>query len=301
MPIWKRLLPVNLLAKASTAVKSPAIPLRRPGTVALQGCGLIRSFGSGENRTTALNNVSFELLQGEMNLLMGPSGSGKSTLLAVLSALLRPDQGFVHALGTDVWRLSEEQLEKFRLKHCSYIFQGYNLFPCLTARQQLEVVLRWGEGISGAAARKRADHVLGQLGLSKKAHLRPMELSGGEKQRVAIGRALVKDPTFIFADEPTAALDWENGQSVIELLRECARKRGTSVLVVTHDHRLVPFADRVFEMADGKLVVDPVAAETDEYDLDEVTVEMLPGEQGHASGPRLHLQDPTLGSEAIAG
>ena len=96
------------------------------------------------------------------------------------------------------------ELERFRLRHCSYIFQGYNLFPALTARQQLEVVLRWGEGVGPSEARERADHVLGQLGLASKSHLRPAQLSGGEKQRVAIARALVKNPTFVFADEPTA-------------------------------------------------------------------------------------------------
>ena len=183
---------------------------------------------------------------------MGPSGSGKSTLLAVMSALLRPDGGRVTALGQDLWRMNDLQLEKFRLRHCSYIFQGYNLFPALTARQQLEVVLRWGEGCSGFEARKRSEKVLGSLGLSHRMNLRPNQLSGGEKQRVAIGRALVKKPSFIFADEPTSALDWENGQQVIELLTGTAKK-GTTVLVVTHDPRLLGYAHRVFELADGKL------------------------------------------------
>src|SRR5439155_3141849 len=140
-------------------------------------------------------DVSLALRQGDMNLLMGPSGSGKSTLLAVLSALLRPDAGQVRAHGLDIWRMSEFDLERFRLRHCSYVFQGYNLFPALTARQQLEIVLRWGEGASAREARKRAEYVLGQLGMANKAHLRPAQLSGGEKQRVAIGRALVKNPT----------------------------------------------------------------------------------------------------------
>jgi putative ABC transport system ATP-binding protein len=219
----------------------------------LTGAGLVRSFGSGETKAYALQDVSVELFPGELNLLMGPSGSGKSTLLAVLSGLLRPDHGAVSAMGGDLWRMSEDEMERFRLRHCSYIFQGYNLFPALTAREQLEIVLRWGEGASARMARKRADHVLGQLGMANKAHLRPAQLSGGEKQRVAIGRALVKNPSFVFADEPTSALDWENGQQVIELLTESAKARGAMVLVVTHDPRLVTFADRVLEMADGKL------------------------------------------------
>jgi putative ABC transport system ATP-binding protein len=157
-------------------------------------------------------------------------------------------------MGHDVWGMSDDEMEAFRLHHCSYIFQGYNLFPALTAREQLEIVLKWGEGCSGREARKRADHVLTQLGMANKAHLRPAQLSGGEKQRVAIGRALVKNPTFVFADEPTAALDWENGQHVISLLTENARERGAMVLVVTHDPRLIPFADRVLDLVDGRLV-----------------------------------------------
>ena len=237
----------------TTPVPAAAPAIRLHDRPALIGSHLVRSFGSGAMRTFALQDVSLSLRQGELNVLMGPSGSGKSTLLAVLSALLRPDSGTVTALGQPIWTMNDRDLERFRLQHCSYIFQGYNLFPALTARQQLEVVLRWGEGVGGSEARKRADAILGQLGLAKRAHLRPAQLSGGEKQRVAIGRALVKNPTFLFADEPTSALDWENGQQVIQLLHESAQVRGAMVLVVTHDPRLMPFADRVIEMADGKL------------------------------------------------
>jgi putative ABC transport system ATP-binding protein len=220
---------------------------------------------------------------------MGPSGSGKSTLLAVLSGLLRPDTGAVGALGKDVWRMSEDEMERFRLRYCSYIFQGYNLFPALTAREQLEIVLKWGEGCSTREARKRADHVLGQLGLASKAHLRPAQMSGGEKQRVAIGRALVKNPTFVFADEPTAALDWENGQQVIKLLTENARERGAMVLVVTHDPRLVPFADKVFELTDGQLSQEGTPEEVlARPDVHEHTPPPLPARKG----PRLQLHVP---------
>jgi len=246
----RRYLPAPGLS-AGWAGAAPAVICRN--TPSLVGATLNRSFGSGETKTLALQDVNVQLYPGEMNLLMGPSGSGKSTLLAVMSGLLRPDSGNVHAMGKDVWSMDEQEMERFRLKHCSYIFQGYNLFPALTAREQLEIVLKWGEGCTTRAARKRADHVLDQLGLSKKAHLRPAQMSGGEKQRVAIGRALVKNPSLVFADEPTSALDWENGQQVIQLLTESAKMRGAMVLVVTHDPRLMPFADRVHEMADGML------------------------------------------------
>src|SRR5262249_13626376 len=139
------------------------------------------------------------------------------------------------------------------LRNCGFIFQGYNLFPALTARQQLEMVLRWGQGAKAREARQRAGEMLSLLGLSKKAQLRPAQLSGGEKQRVAIGRALIKDPVFVCADEPTSALDWAHGEQVVELLRNAARERGTTVLVVGHDARIIPYVDRVFHLEDGCL------------------------------------------------
>jgi putative ABC transport system ATP-binding protein len=222
-------------------------------TPALQGVHLSRSFGDGETRTTVLHDVSLELFSGQITLLMGPSGSGKSTLLATLSGLLRPDSGRVLALGQDLWALSDRERERFRLRHCGFIFQGYNLFNALTARQQIEMVVRWGEGASIREARRRADEMLDLLGLSKKSHLRPTELSGGEKQRVAIGRALVKDPNFCFADEPTSALDWAHGEQVVELLRSAAHDRGATVLIVAHDARIIEHVDRVIHMEDGCL------------------------------------------------
>ena len=220
----------------------------------LKAWGLTKTFGTGDVMTTALRDVSIELYPGQLALLMGPSGSGKSTLLAALSGLLRPDAGRVLSLDHDVWAMSEKQREQFRRKYCGFIFQGYNLFPALTARQQLEMVLRWGNGLGYREARERTDTMLGLLGLSKKASLRPNQLSGGEKQRVAIGRALIKEPSFVFADEPTAALDWKHGEQVIDLLRVAAHDAGATILVVAHDSRLIPHADRVFHLDDGFLV-----------------------------------------------
>src|SRR5438876_10409057 len=184
---------------------------------------------------------------------MGPSVSCKSTLLAAISGLLRPDHGQVLALGKDLWRISDGERQAFRLKFCGFIFQGYNLFPALTARQQLEMVLRWGEGVSRREARSRALELLDRLGLAKKAHLRPAQLSGGEKQRVAIGRALIKKPALCFADEPTSALDWAHGEQVMELMSAAAHDHEATILVVAHDPRLVPYADQVFQLEDGCL------------------------------------------------
>ena len=205
------------------------MPESSPAPV-LRAVRMSRSFGDGALRRFALKDVSVDLYPGQLALLMGPSGSGKSTLLAVLSGLLPPDSGQVLAQDrgqtVDVWAMSESEREQFRLRHTGFIFQGYNLFPALSARQQLEIVLKWGVGVGAGEARRRADDMLSRLGLDKQKSKKPAQLSGGEKQRVAIGRALVKNPTFIFADEPTSALDWENGQIVLELLRAAARARG---------------------------------------------------------------------------
>lgn len=230
----------------------------------LEARGLLKAFGQGDTRSVAVNEVGIRLHRGEITLLMGPSGSGKSTLLAMISGLLRPDAGQVSALNEDLWNRSKVELERFRLRHCSYIFQGCNLFPALTARQQLELVLRWGEGLAYGEARDRSQTMLEQLGLGRKAHLRPSQLSGGEKQRVAIARALVKRPELLFADEPTSALDWENGQQVIELLHKAAHERDAMVLVVTHDSRLMSYADRIYHMEDGKMISEeqPKRAQT---------------------------------------
>jgi putative ABC transport system ATP-binding protein len=223
------------------------------GDVALEGRELTRVYGHGETATTALRDVSLRLGRGEFVVLMGPSGSGKSTLVAVLSGLLHPTSGQVFALGHDLWQMLEAEQERFRLLHFGFIFQGYNLFPMLRARQQVELVLRWGGGVSQRQARRRAAELLEVLGLGRRQHLYPDQLSGGEKQRVVIARALVKQPAFCFADEPTSALDWGQGEAVIRLLQASARDRGTTVLVVTHDSRIVPFADRVLQLVDGRL------------------------------------------------
>jgi putative ABC transport system ATP-binding protein len=220
----------------------------------LQGCSLKRSFTNGPSTTIALNDVSIDLYPGEVSLIMGPSGSGKSTLLSIISGLSFPDSGQVIAHGQDLARLSEKERKEFRLRHCGFVFQGHNLFPALTASEQLEIVLGWGTSTSGRKARDEAREMLGRLGLSKKTHLRPEQLSGGEKQRVAIGRALIKKPTLCFADEPTSALNWELGKEVIGMLRQAAEEDGATVVVVAHDARIQELADRTFHMEDGRIV-----------------------------------------------
>jgi putative ABC transport system ATP-binding protein len=220
----------------------------------LKANNLRHTFGAGEAATRALRGVSLELRGGELTLFMGPSGSGKSTLLSVISGLMRPDGGKVRTLGRDYWQLDRKEQDLFRLRHFGHVPQKLDLIPALTARQQIEMMLLWGQGLRAREARRRADAVLDRLGLLGKANQRPDQLSGGEKQRVAIGRAIVKEPAFVFADEPTSALDKRSGLDVIALLRRHAHERRASVVVVTHDPDLIRFADRVFLMEDGRVV-----------------------------------------------
>jgi putative ABC transport system ATP-binding protein len=205
----------------------------------------------------AVCDVSLDLYPGQVTLLMGPSGSGKSTLLAILSGLLQPDSGQVMALGKDLWQMSDRQRQRFRMQHCGFIFQGYALFPAMSARQHLEMLLRWGEGMPAPIARRRAEDMLALVGLAGKTHLRPVELSGGEKQRVAIARAPIKQPAFCFADEPTASLDWAHGKRVVELLAAAARRHRGTLLIVSHDTRMLSYVDRVYHLEDGHLVEPP--------------------------------------------
>ena len=224
---------------------------------------LERSFGTGEAAARALRDVSLELHRGQVLLIMGPSGSGKSTLLAVLSGLLRPDRGEVTILRQDLWGMSERARERFRLRHFGFVFQGFNLFPSLTAHEQLEMVVRWCEGASRREARRRVAELLDQLGLGRRAHVRADRLSGGEKQRVAVGRALLKRPQFCFADEPTGSLDWGHGEQVIRLLHSAGHDRGAVLFLVGHDPRLVPFADSVLHLVDGRLSDEPAPLPTE--------------------------------------
>ena len=225
--------------------------------IALEARGLCKAFKSGRTKIEVLKHVGFQAYHGELSLVMGPSGSGKSTLMACMSGLLRPDEGTVTALGQDLWRLPEGKIDRFRLDHCGFVFQGFNLFPALTALQQVQVVLKY-QGVPGGQARERALRALGEVGMKPRVRQRPSELSGGEKQRVAIARPLAKSPQLIFADEPTSALDGENGQVVMKLLHRAAKEHGAAVICVTHDVRLEIYADRVIHLEDGQ-ILDPAA------------------------------------------
>jgi putative ABC transport system ATP-binding protein len=222
---------------------------------ALVAHGLVKRFKTGRTQIEVLKSVDFEALHGEVTMVMGPSGSGKSTLVALLSGLLKPDAGHVSAMGEDLWSYRPRKIDRFRLDHCGFIFQGFNLFPALTAVQQVQIVLKY-QGVPKAEARRRAADALSEVGLDNRMNQRPSELSGGEKQRIAIARALAKNPSLLFADEPTSALDGENGQVVIKLLQRAAKQHGAAVICVTHDPRLEAYADRVIQIEDGRILGD---------------------------------------------
>ncbi len=219
---------------------------------------LTKTFGEGAAAVRALDGVSLNIHRGEVILLMGPSGSGKTTLLSIMGCILRPTVGQVWIGGRDVTLLPEAELPRVRLDHIGFIFQGFNLFPTLTAGENVELALDL-KGIRGSAARRRAAELLEQVGLADKYKSYPTHLSGGQKQRVAIARALAGEPDIILADEPTAALDWHSGRLVIEMLRDLARRSNRAVVIVTHDNRVLEFADRILHIADGKMVEQSLA------------------------------------------
>jgi putative ABC transport system ATP-binding protein len=209
-----------------------------------------KSFESGLINIQILTNLSIAIMPSELTLIAGPSGCGKSTLLSILSGLQFPDSGKVWALDQELSSSSRKELERFRLHHTGFIFQGFNLFPALTACEQIELPLSY-LGLTKKQCHERALDALSEVGMAHRTDQRPAALSGGEKQRVAIARAIAKRPQFLFADEPTSSLDAASGQTIINILRRIAHSHGSTVLCVSHDHRLIQYADRVLEMEDG--------------------------------------------------
>jgi putative ABC transport system ATP-binding protein len=222
-------------------------------SVLLEASGLSKVLGSGAAQVRAVKNVSLALRGGELTMLMGPSGSGKTTLLSILGCMLVPTAGEIRICGRAVTGADSERMAMFRRDYIGFVFQSYHLFPTLTATENVQLALDV-RGRAGGAARRASRAALATVGLGKKLDSYPLALSGGEQQRVAIARALVSDPAIILADEPTAALDTVNGQSLMQILRDIAADARRSVLVVTHDTRLIPFASRILSIEDGRLV-----------------------------------------------
>lgn len=199
-----------------------------------------------------LKQIDLDVVHGDVQLLMGPSGSGKTTLLSILGGILTPTSGQVTILGQNITQLSRTQLANFRRQHIGFVFQGFNLFPALTASENVTVAMKL-KGLKSHTWQKSAIALLEQVGLGDKVNAYPHDLSGGQKQRVAIARALVGNPAIIMADEPTAALDSHSGHTVISLLRNLAKEDTTTVLMVTHDPRIKDIADRIAYLEDGML------------------------------------------------
>lgn len=214
--------------------------------------GVSKTYGEGALAVRALHPVDLEVARGEVLLLMGPSGSGKTTLLSIMGAILRASSGSVRLNGEEVVGRPERDLPAIRLAHVGFVFQGFNLFPALTALENVALALDI-RGERGRPALEKARAALAAVALDHKAGAHPADLSGGQKQRVAIARALVGDPGIVLADEPTAALDAESGRTVLDLLKSLAHDRGRAVVLVTHDHRAEAYADRIVRIADGRI------------------------------------------------
>jgi len=212
---------------------------------------LAKLYGNGVTRVVALKDVNLTVKKGEFIAVLGPSGSGKTTLLNMLGALDRPTSGQVFIDGVQTSGVSESRLYEVRRNKLGFIFQTYYLVPTLSARQNvLTPVLPLGKD---GRYEKRAEGLLGMVGLKRRMHHKPSELSGGEQQRVAIARALILGPGVILADEPTGNLDSKTGAQIIRLLRWLNKKHGVTFIVVTHDHRVAEVADRVLYLHDGRL------------------------------------------------
>ncbi|CAN5883086.1 ABC transporter ATP-binding protein [soil metagenome] len=221
--------------------------------------GIGKTYGTGETAVAALAGATLDIAAGPVTLVEGPSGSGKTTLISILGLLLTPTAGEVWLEGRNVVGLGERALPALRARNFGFVFQGFNLFPALSALENVAIAIQMKDA-RAKNVKKQATALLEQVGLGSRMHHLPADLSGGQKQRVAIARALGGNPPIIIGDEPTAALDTKTALSVMELLRELATTQGRAVVVVTHDPRLERFADRVVRVEDGH--IDSISAPT---------------------------------------
>ncbi|BAZ46901.1 ABC transporter-like protein (plasmid) [Chondrocystis sp. NIES-4102] len=212
-------------------------------------------FGRGDLRKQILFDINLEIYCGEIVIMMGPSGSGKTTLLTLIGGLRSPQEGSLKVFDRELNRASIDRLVEIR-RNIGYIFQSHNLLQFLTAWQNVQTALELHPDIPSEELHARAEAMLKAVGLEHRANYYPENLSGGQKQKVAIARALVSHPKLVLADEPTAALDSKSGRDVVELMQRLAREQGCSILVVTHDNRILDIADRIVRMEDGRLFVD---------------------------------------------
>ena len=218
----------------------------------LQAHDVTKVFQEGRESVSVLNGASLQVERGEVVALEGPSGSGKTTFLSILGCILTPTSGRIVVDGHEVDPRRPARLPEVRKRSIGFVFQQFNLFPALTALENVEYALNI-KGRRGREARREAQRVLEEVGLSERLHFLPRDLSGGQKQRVAIARALAGDPPIVLADEPTANLDSHVGGQVLEMFRDLARKENRALLIVTHDPKVREIADRVVQIRDGRL------------------------------------------------
>ena len=223
----------------------------RVGDVVLEVRGLTKVFGSGATAVRAVDGLDLTVRRGEIMLIMGPSGSGKTTLLTLIGGLLKPSSGSVHINDLDITAMKESALTQVRRDYVGFIFQSFNLLESLSAEENVEVALNLA-GSGGRSAGEKAERLLDELGMGHRRRFKPNDLSGGEKQRVSIARALANEPQLILADEPTANLDSKHGQEIVHLLRDIAKVQGRTVVIVSHDGRIHEMADRVLWLEDGR-------------------------------------------------
>jgi len=228
-------------------------PSSQAGAILIQN--LNHYFGNGDLKKQVLHDINLIIQAGEIVLLTGPSGSGKTTLLTLLGGLRSAHEGSLKILGQEMCGASKEQLLKTRC-NIGYIFQAHNLLSFLTARQNVRLSLELHDHYTDAECDRLVDEMLTAVGLGERLDYYPEQLSGGQKQRVAIARALVSSPKIVLADEPTAALDRKSGRDVVEILQRLAKERDCTILLVTHDNRILDIADRLLYMEDGRLVKD---------------------------------------------
>jgi len=228
-------------------------------THAVRARGISKWFGQNEARIQALRRLDLDISMGELAMLVGPSGCGKTTLISVVAGLLEPTEGDLEVLGEQPSRMSKKQRILFRRRNLGFVFQQFNLLPALTAAENVAVPL-FISGWKRAQAVQKAEALLADLGLADRVRSLPLQLSGGQQQRVAMARALIHDPKLVVCDEPTSALDAESGHKVMELLAELAVRPDRAVIVVTHDNRVLDFADTIAHMDDGRITqVEPRA------------------------------------------
>ena len=214
---------------------------------------LRKIYHMGDVEVHALRGLSLKIAQGEVVAIMGPSGSGKSTLMNIIGCLDRPTSGEFYLDGESVANMDDDQLADIRNRKVGFVFQSFNLLPRATALANVELPLRYGNGISPKERRQRAIEALESVGLGDRIHHRPNELSGGQQQRVAMARALVNKPVMVMADEPTGNLDTKSGDEIMKLLLELNWEHGTTLLIVTHDPEIGEQTERIINIRDGKV------------------------------------------------